>query len=64
MNKNVGNKDAYLRYALGLILVSLAIVYSLWLLLPAVIMFVTGYRKVCHIYSLCGKSTCGTAPKE
>ncbi|MFK5883191.1 MAG: DUF2892 domain-containing protein [Candidatus Izemoplasma sp.] len=64
MKKNVGNTDAYIRYALGFILVVLAFVYSLWLLIPAVIMIITGYRRVCHIYSMLGKSTCGLSSKE
>lgn len=60
MKKNVGKTDAYIRYALALVLVVLAYYFSWWILIPAVIMVVTGYRRECHVYKLCGKDTCGT----
>ena len=58
MKKNVSNKDAYVRYVLATILVVMAYLWAWWLLIPAAIMVVTGYRKVCHVYSLFGCSTC------
>ena len=67
MKKNVSNIDSYIRYSMALILVVLAIVYAGWfwlLLIPAAIMVVTGYRQVCHIYSIFGMSTCKLGDKK
>ena len=58
MKKNVSNTDAYVRYTLAIMLVVMAYLWTWWLLIPAVIMVITGYRKVCHIYSIFGCSTC------
>ena len=61
MKKNVSNIDSYVRYVLALVLVVGAVINGGWhwlLLIPALIMVVTGYRKICHFYHLFGMSTC------
>ena len=58
MKNNVGKKDIIVRFILGIVLVVLAFLYQWWILLPALVMFVTGYRKSCGLYSLFGISTC------
>ncbi len=62
MKKNVGKRDASIRYSLGIILVVLAILlpgtWSWWLFLPAAIAFVTGYLGVCGLYKIFGINTC------
>ena len=58
MKKNVGKKDAYLRYAMALVFVVLAYLYSWWLLIPAVILVMTDYMGMCGIYRIFGCSTC------
>ena len=58
MKKNVSKTDAYIRYALAAMLVVMAYLWTWWLLIPAVIMVVTGYKKTCGIYAMFGCSTC------
>lgn len=59
MIKNVGKVDAYIRYAIGLIFIVLAVVFSnWWLLIPAGAAFVTGALGTCGLYALFGISTC------
>ena len=62
--KNVSENDRYFRYMMGAVLVVLAYLWTWWLLIPAVIMFVTGYRRVCHIYHVFGVSTCKLEQKK
>lgn len=58
MKKNVGKTDSYIRYGVGVVLVVLAIVWTWWLAIPAVIAFATGYFGTCGLYSLFGINTC------
>ncbi len=58
MKKNVGKTDTYIRYAVGVVLIVLAIVWSWWLLIPAAIAIATGYFGTCGLYSLFGINTC------
>ncbi len=61
MKKNVGNIDVYVRYGLAAVFVVFAIIYGGWhwlLLIPAAILTITAYKKVCHVYSMFGMNTC------
>ena len=58
VKKNVGKNDTYIRYAVGLVFLVLAIVWSWWFVIPAVISIVTGYLGFCGLYSLFGINTC------
>ena len=58
MEKNVGKKDAYIRYAMAVVFVVLAYLYTWWLLVPAVIMAMTAYKGMCGIYKIFGVNTC------
>lgn len=58
MKKNVGKTDTYIRYGLGVVFIVLAIVWSWWFAIPAVIAIATGYFGFCGLYSLFGISTC------
>lgn len=64
MKKNVGKKDTYIRYAIGVVLVVLAIFWKWWLAIPAVVAFATGYFGVCGLYSLFGINTCKVKTEE
>ncbi len=64
MKKNVSKNDSYIRYGMAVVLIVLAYLYTWWLLIPAVILIITGYRQVCHIYSMFGCSTCKIDTKE
>ena len=56
--KNVSENDRYVRYLMAVVLIVLSFLWTWWLLIPAVIMIVTGYRRVCHFYHIFGISTC------
>ncbi len=59
--KNVGKVDSYIRFALGFIFVLIAFILQggwYWLLLPALVFFVTGAIGHCGLYSLIGINTC------
>ena len=58
MEKNVGKKDAYFRYAMAVVFLVLAYFYSWWLLIPAVFMAITAYMGMCGIYKVFGCNTC------
>jgi len=62
--KNVSENDRYFRYMMAAVLVVLSYLWTWWLLIPAVIMLVTGYRRVCHIYQVFGVSTCNIKDKK
>lgn len=63
--KNVSMNDRYVRYGMATILIILAIVFGIWwLLIPAVIMIITGYRRVCHFYQIFGIGTCKLEDKK
>jgi len=60
MEKNVGKLDAIIRYAIGGVLIVLAIVLQVWwLLIPAAIAIATGALGRCGLYKLFGINTCG-----
>jgi len=59
MKKNVGKIDSYVRYAIGAVLIVLAIALRIWWLAnPAAIAIVTGAIGVCGIYKIFGINTC------
>jgi preprotein translocase subunit SecF len=58
MKKNVGKLDQYVRYALGIIFVVLAVTWTWWMLIPAVISIATAALGTCGLYSLFGINTC------
>jgi len=58
MEKNVGKKDGYVRYVLGVILIVLAYLWNWWLLIPAAVMVLTAYFGMCGLYKLFGINTC------
>ena len=62
--KNVSENDRYFRYGMAIVLIVLAYVWTWWLLIPAVIMIITGYRRVCHFYQIFGISTCKFEQKK
>jgi hypothetical protein len=60
MEKNVGKLDAIIRYAIGGVLIVLAVVLQVWwLLIPAAIAIATGALGRCGLYKLFGINTCG-----
>jgi len=64
MKKNVGKTDSYIRYAIGAVLIVLAIVLKVWwLAIPAAIAILTGAFGVCGIYTLFGINTCKVKQK-
>jgi len=50
MKRNVGKTDAYIRYALGIVFIVLAIVWQWWFIIVAVIAFGTGFFRTCPLY--------------
>lgn len=58
MKKNVGKTDQYIRYALGVIFIVLAVVWTWWMLIPAAISIVTAAVGRCGLYKLIGINTC------
>jgi hypothetical protein len=65
MKRNVGRIDQIVRYALGAILVVVAILTQIWwLLIPAAIAVVTAAVGRCGLYKLFGINTCKLNPKE
>jgi len=59
MKKNVGKIDSYIRYAIGAILIVLAIVLNIWwLAIPAIIIIATGAFNFCGLYRIFGINTC------
>ncbi|MCF7926681.1 MAG: DUF2892 domain-containing protein [Candidatus Izimaplasma sp.] len=64
MKKNVGKEDAYVRYALAIVFLVLAILYSYWFLIGTVILALTGFLGTCGLYSLFGINTCKIDPPK
>jgi hypothetical protein len=65
MKRNVGKIDQIVRYALGAILVVVAILTQIWwLLIPAAIAVGTAAVGRCGLYKLFGVNTCKLNPKE
>jgi len=52
MDQNVGMADRIIRIILGVIFVILALVYSFWWFIPAVIALVTGMVGWCGLYQV------------
>ncbi|MBN2541142.1 MAG: DUF2892 domain-containing protein [Bacilli bacterium] len=57
MKKNVGKVDSYIRYALGVVFIVLAIVWTWWMLIPAAIAVGTAALGVCPLYLPFGINT-------
>ncbi len=65
MKRNVGKTDQIIRYAIGAVLVVVAIVTQIWwLLIPAALAILTGALGRCGLYKLIGVNTCKINPKE
>jgi hypothetical protein len=62
MGQNVGMADRIVRIILAVVFIILALVYSPWWFIPAVIALVTGIVGWCPIYALFKRNTC-TAEK-
>jgi len=58
LKKNVGKTDTYIRYAIGVVLLVLAVLWQWWLVFPALVSFATGYFGMCGLYRLVGINTC------
>ena len=58
MGQNVGMADRIVRIILAVVFVILALLYSAWWFIPAVIALVTGIVGWCGLYTLFGWSTC------
>lgn len=58
MEKNVGKNDKLIRYAFAAVFFIGAFIYQWWLIIPAAILFLTGFLGLCGIYSLFGINTC------
>lgn len=63
MGQNVGMADRIVRIILAVVFIILAIVYSPWWFIPALLALVTGIVGWCGIYSLFGWNTCPTNKK-
>ena len=64
MMKNVGKVDKIIRVVIGVLFIVAAIIWSWWLLIPAVISIATAAMGTCGLYSLFGINTCKVKPKE
>lgn len=60
MGQNVGMADRMVRIILAVVFIILALLYSPWWFIPAVIALVTGIVGWCGLYELFGWSTCPT----
>jgi len=58
MGQNVGMADRIVRIILAVVFIILALVYSAWWFIPAVIALVTGIVGWCGLYTLFGWNTC------
>jgi hypothetical protein len=58
MDQNVGMADRIIRIVLGVIFIVLALRYSYWWFIPAVIALVTGIVGWCGLYTLLKCNTC------
>jgi uncharacterized membrane protein len=64
MKKNVGKTDKIIRIVVGLLFIVAAILWSWWLMIPAVISIATAIMGTCGLYSLFGINTCKLKNKE
>ncbi len=64
MKKNVGKTDSYIRYALGVVFIVLAFVWTWWMLIPAAIAVGTAFLGVCPLYLPFGINTNKTDSKK
>jgi hypothetical protein len=63
MGQNVGMADRIVRIILAVVFIILALLYSAWWFIPAVIALVTGIVGWCGLYTLFGWNTCATGAK-
>jgi hypothetical protein len=63
MGQNVGMADRIIRIVLAVVFIILALVYSAWWFIPAVIALVTGIVGWCGLYALFGWNTCSPEAK-
>ncbi|MGV8141992.1 MAG: YgaP family membrane protein [Candidatus Woesearchaeota archaeon] len=64
MDQNVGMTDRILRIVLAVAFIILAVLYSPWWYIPAVIALVTGIVGWCGLYTLFGWNTCPLPAKN
>jgi len=64
MDQNVGMTDRIIRIILAVVFIILALVYSYWWFIPAVLALVTGMVGWCGLYTLFGWSTNNTEAKS
>jgi len=64
MGQNVGMVDRIVRIVLAVIFIVLALVWSAWWFIPAIIALVTGIVGWCGLYTLFGWNTCTTGAKS
>ena len=57
MKKNVGQRDRYIRIALGVVIIALGLIFSSWWGLIGLIPLVTGFAGYCGLYQLLGIAT-------
>jgi hypothetical protein len=58
MGQNVGMADRIVRIILAVVFIILALIYSPWWFIPAIIALVTGIVGWCGLYTLFGWNTC------
>ncbi len=58
MEKNVGKKDAYIRYFLALVFAILGITVAPWFWILVLVSAATGFLGFCGLYKLFGINTC------
>jgi hypothetical protein len=58
MGQNVGMADRIVRIILAVVFIILALLYSPWWFIPAVIALATGIIGWCGLYTLFGWNTC------
>ncbi len=59
MSRNVGKLDQTIRYIVAIVLVVIAVIFSIWwLLIPAVILAFTASISFCGFYKIFGFNTC------
>ena len=63
MGQNVGMADRIVRIILAVVFIILALIYSPWWFIPAVIALVTGIVGWCGLYALFGWNTCPVEAK-
>ena len=63
MGQNVGMTDRIVRIILAVVFIILALLYSAWWFIPAVIALVTGIVGWCGLYKIFGWNTCSVEAK-